>query len=74
MFGLTGGEVVVVGVVALVVVGPRNLPAILRGTGRLIGAGRSRAYSRRSGAGDHLDIALIAVAMLLVVLAWFARR
>ena len=59
VFGLTGGEIAVLGVVALVVIGPRNLPAVLRSVGRLVGTARARGI-------DLVGVALIALAMLLV--------
>jgi sec-independent protein translocase protein TatB len=51
------GEMVVLGVVALVVVGPRNLPSLLRGAGQLIGKVRRMANELRveSGIDEILD-------------------
>ena len=48
---------VVLGVIALVVVGPRNLPALLRGAGQLIGKVRRMAMELRteSGIDEILD-------------------
>jgi len=51
------GEMVVLGVVALVVVGPRNLPSLLRSAGQLIGKIRRMAIDLRaeSGIDEILD-------------------
>jgi sec-independent protein translocase protein TatB len=51
------GEMVVLGVVALVVVGPRNLPTLLRSAGQLIGKVRRMANELRveSGIDEILD-------------------
>ncbi len=51
------GEMVVLGVVALVVVGPRNLPALLRTAGQAIGKIRRMANEIRteSGIDEILD-------------------
>jgi Sec-independent protein translocase protein TatA len=66
---MTAGEAIVLGVVALVVVGPRSLPRVLRGAGRLAGAGRVRF-------GDEglKGIALIAFAIMLVAVTLVVRR
>ena len=45
------GEMVVLGVVAIVVVGPRNLPALLRGAGQFIGRVRKMANDLRNESG-----------------------
>jgi sec-independent protein translocase protein TatB len=51
------GEMVVLGVIALVVVGPRNLPSLLRTAGQLIGKVRRMAIDLRaeSGIDEILD-------------------
>src|SRR6185369_11903097 len=51
------GEMVVLGVIALVVVGPRNLPTLLRTAGQLIGRVRRMAMDLRteSGIDEILD-------------------
>lgn len=54
--GLSFGEIVVLAVVALVVIGPKDLPRLLRSAGRLIGQAK-RAISdvkRETGLGDVL--------------------
>jgi sec-independent protein translocase protein TatB len=51
------GEMIVLGVIALVVVGPRNLPSLLRTAGQLIGRIRRMAMDLRaeSGIDEILD-------------------
>ena len=51
------GEMVVLGIIALVVVGPRRLPAMLRSAGQLIGKVRRMAMEIRteSGIDEILD-------------------
>ncbi len=48
MFGLGGGEMIVVGVVALIVVGPKDLPNLFRTVGEFTGKARvmAREFSR----------------------------
>lgn len=48
MFGLGWGEMVVVGIVALIVVGPKELPTMYRTVGRFAGKARgmAREFSR----------------------------
>ncbi len=48
MFGLGWGELVVVGIVALIVVGPKDLPVMFRTMGRFMGKARgmAREFSR----------------------------
>jgi len=60
VFDLTDGEIVVLGVVVLVVLGPRNVPIMLRSVGRLVGTARKRGI-------DIVAVALIAIAILLIV-------
>jgi sec-independent protein translocase protein TatB len=57
VFGLSFGELVVLGVIALVVVGPRRLPSMLRTAGQLIGKVRRMAMDIRaeSGIDEILD-------------------
>jgi len=57
VFGLSFGEMLVLGVVAIVVVGPRNLPSLLRSAGQLIGRIRRMAVDIRkeSGIDEILD-------------------
>jgi len=57
VFGLSFGEVILLGVIALVVVGPRNLPTLLRSAGQLIGRLRRMAMDLRteSGIDEILD-------------------
>jgi sec-independent protein translocase protein TatB len=51
VFGLSFGEMVVLAVVALVVVGPRNLPGMLRTLGKTIGRIRRFATELRTDSG-----------------------
>ena len=44
MFGIGGLELLVVGVIALLVVGPKELPGLMRVVGRFVG--KLRAYAR----------------------------
>lgn len=43
MFDIGWGEMVVIGVVALVVIGPKELPGVLRAVGRMVGKARRMA-------------------------------
>jgi sec-independent protein translocase protein TatB len=54
MFDIGWSEMVVVGVVALVVIGPKELPAALRTAGRMLGKARSIAGEFR----QHWDDAM----------------
>jgi sec-independent protein translocase protein TatB len=49
MFGLGWGEMIVVGVVALIVVGPKDLPQMFRTLGRFSGKakGMAREFTSR---------------------------
>ena len=49
MFGIGGLEILVVGVIALLVVGPKELPGLMRIIGRFVG--KMRAYARHFTAG-----------------------
>lgn len=57
MFGLSFGELVILGIIALVVVGPRRLPSMLRTAGQVIGKVRRMAMDIRaeSGIDEILD-------------------
>lgn len=44
MFGVGGLEILIVGVIALLVVGPKELPGLMRIIGRFVG--KVRAYAR----------------------------
>ncbi|HEX9294980.1 MAG TPA: twin-arginine translocase TatA/TatE family subunit [Polyangiaceae bacterium] len=57
MFGFSFGEMLVLGVVAIVVVGPRNLPSLMRTAGQLIYRIRKMAMDIRteSGIDEILD-------------------
>jgi sec-independent protein translocase protein TatB len=51
VFGLSFGEFVVLVIVAVVVVGPRNLPSLLRNAGLFIGKLRRMAIDLRADSG-----------------------
>ena len=49
MFGIDSGELLVIAVVALVVIGPKDLPRVMRTLGNFIGRARGMARHFRSG-------------------------
>lgn len=49
MFGLDYGEILVIAIVALVVIGPKDLPRVLRQVGQWVGKGRAMARHFRTG-------------------------
>jgi len=49
MFGLDGSELVVIAVVALVVIGPKDLPRVMRMVGQWVGKARAMSRHVRSG-------------------------
>ena len=49
MFGIDSGELLIIAVVALVVIGPKDLPRVMRGLGNFIGRARGMARHFRSG-------------------------
>ena len=49
MFGLDGSELVVIAVVALVVIGPKELPRVMRMVGQWIGKAQRMSRHVRSG-------------------------
>jgi sec-independent protein translocase protein TatB len=51
VFGLSFGELLIIGVIAIVVVGPRNLPSLLRNAGHMIGKLRRMATDLRAESG-----------------------
>jgi sec-independent protein translocase protein TatB len=57
VFGMSFGELVILGIIALVVVGPRRLPSMLRTAGQVIGKVRRMAMDIRteSGIDEILD-------------------
>jgi sec-independent protein translocase protein TatB len=57
VFDLSFSELLLIGIVAIVVVGPRRLPALLRNAGHIIGRVRRMALDLRSESGidDILD-------------------
>ncbi|HEV2817750.1 MAG TPA: Sec-independent protein translocase protein TatB [Allosphingosinicella sp.] len=49
MFGIDSGELLVIAVVALVVIGPKDLPRVMRVVGQFVGRARGMAKQFRSG-------------------------
>jgi sec-independent protein translocase protein TatB len=49
MFGIDSGEFLVIAVVALVVIGPKDLPRVMRVIGQFVGRARGMAKHFRSG-------------------------
>jgi sec-independent protein translocase protein TatB len=54
MFDVAWSELMVVGAVALVVIGPKDLPKVMREVGKLVNQGRTMARSFRSGFDDMM--------------------
>lgn len=49
MFGIDSGELLIIAVVALVVIGPKDLPRVMRTVGQWVGRARGMARHFRSG-------------------------
>lgn len=49
MFGIDSGELLIIAVVALVVIGPKDLPRVMRGIGNFVGKARGMARHFRGG-------------------------
>lgn len=49
MFGIDSGELLIIAVVALVVIGPKDLPRVMRTIGNFVGRARGMAKHFRSG-------------------------
>ena len=49
MFGIDSGEILIIAVVALVVIGPKDLPRAMRAVGNFVGRARGMARHFRSG-------------------------
>jgi sec-independent protein translocase protein TatB len=49
MFGIDSGELLIIAVVALVVIGPKDLPRVMRAIGQWVGQARGMAKHFRSG-------------------------
>ncbi len=49
MFGIDSGELLIIAVVALVVIGPKDLPRVMRTIGNFVGKARGMARHFRSG-------------------------
>lgn len=49
MFGIDSGELLIIAVVALVVIGPKDLPRVMRTVGNWVGKAKGMARHFRSG-------------------------
>ncbi|HEV7658461.1 MAG TPA: Sec-independent protein translocase protein TatB [Allosphingosinicella sp.] len=49
MFGIDSGELLIIAVVALVVIGPKDLPRVMRAVGNFVSQARGMARSFRGG-------------------------
>jgi sec-independent protein translocase protein TatB len=49
MFGIDSGELLIIAIVALVVIGPKDLPRVMRTIGNWVGQARGMARHFRSG-------------------------
>ena len=49
MFGIEGSELAVIAIVALVVIGPKDLPRVMRFVGQWVGKGRAMSRHVRAG-------------------------
>lgn len=49
MFGIDSGEILIIAVVALVVIGPKDLPRVMRAIGNFVGRARGMARHFRTG-------------------------
>jgi sec-independent protein translocase protein TatB len=49
MFGIDSGELLIIAVVALVVIGPKDLPRVMRTIGQFVGRARGMAKHFRTG-------------------------
>ncbi len=54
MFDVAWSEMMVIGAVALVVIGPKDLPKVMREVGKLVNQGRTMARSFRAGFDDMM--------------------
>ena len=54
MFGFSSGELFIIGIVALVVIGPKDLPRVLRELGKFTAKGRAMARTFRAGFDDMM--------------------
>jgi sec-independent protein translocase protein TatB len=55
MFGMGGVEMLVVGIVALIVVGPKDLPMLFRNVGQFVGKARGMAREFQSAMNTAVD-------------------
>ncbi len=54
MFGIDSGELLIIAVVALVVIGPKDLPRMMRAIGNFVGKARGMASHFRSGVDNMI--------------------
>ncbi len=55
MFDIGGTELIVIGITALIVVGPKDLPVLFRNVGRFVGKAKSMAREFSSAMNDAAD-------------------
>ena len=55
MFGMGGFEMLIVGIVALIVIGPKDLPVVFRKVGRFVGQARGMAREFSSAMNQAAD-------------------
>ncbi len=55
MFNVTGGEIIIIVIVALVVLGPDRIPEVARGAGRMINKVKSFTEGMQSSVGGVMD-------------------
>jgi len=55
MFGMGGVEMLIIGIVALIVVGPKDLPMLFRQVGQFVGKARGMAREFQSAMNQAVD-------------------
>ena len=54
MFGIDSGELLIIAIVALVVIGPKDLPRVMRAIGNFVGKARGMASHFRAGVDNMI--------------------
>lgn len=54
MFGIDSGELLIIAIVALVVIGPKDLPRVMRAIGNFVGKARGMATHFRAGVDNMI--------------------